>query len=89
MGRGLANSRRREAPAREGSPAGVTARKETEGAKGKPGTATEVARGGAEGTEKQEVPCRRDAQKGRPPQGRPEVHFLGAGTVGNAERRLR
>ena len=89
MGKGLANSRRRVAPAREGTPAGVTAGKGKEGAKGKPGTATEVAKGEAEGTEKQEVPCRSDAQKGRPPQGRPEVHFLGAGTVGNGEKRLR
>ena len=89
MGKGLVSNRRREAPARERSPAGVTAGGEIEGAKGKPGTATEVAKGEAEGTEKQEVPCRRDAQKGRPPQGRPEVHFLGAGTAGNAERRLR
>ena len=62
MGKGLVSNRRREAPAREGSPAGVTAGAETEGAKGRSGMVTEVAREGAEGTEKQEVPCRRNAQ---------------------------
>ena len=89
MGKGLVSNRRREAPAREGSPAGVTAGKGKEGAKGKPGTAREGAKGGEAGTERQEVPCRSDAQMCRPPQGRPDVHFQGEGAVGDKERKLR
>ena len=89
MEKGLESSRRRVAPAREETPAGVTEGKGNEGAKGEPGTVRDGAKGGEAGTERQEVPCRSYAQMGRPPQGRPEVHFLGEGHAGNEGRRLR
>ena len=87
--KGLESSTRRVAPAGKETPVGVTEGKGQEGARDKPGTAREGAKEGEAGTERQEVPCRSYAQKGRPPQGRPEVHFPGAGKVENGGRRLR